>query len=126
SAAGYGVELVEETPGARLGAGLAEHADRRVYLREFAVVGAMSSQLDEQVTRALRMEPDLAVILIGANDVTHQTLPAASVRHLSAAVRRLRDAGVAVLVGTCPDLGTVKPIAPPLRQVARAWSRRLA
>jgi hypothetical protein len=31
-----------------------------------------------------------------------------------------------VLVGTCPDLGTVRPIPPPLKQVARAWSRRLA
>ena len=31
-----------------------------------------------------------------------------------------------MVVGTCPDLGTVKPIAPPLRQVARTWSRRLA
>jgi len=48
------------------------------------------------------------------------------VRHLSEGVRRLREAGVAVVVGTCPDLGTLKPIAPPLKQVARAWSRRLA
>ena len=47
-------------------------------------------------------------------------------RHLSEAVRTLRDAGVEVVVGTCPDLGTVRPIPPPLRQVARAWSRRLA
>ena len=47
-------------------------------------------------------------------------------RHLSEGVRRLRDAGVQVVVGTCPDLGTIKPIAPPLKQVARAWSRRLA
>ena len=31
-----------------------------------------------------------------------------------------------VVVGTCPDLGTVRPLAPPLRQVARRWSRRLA
>ena len=31
-----------------------------------------------------------------------------------------------MVVGTCPDLGTVEPIAPPLRQVARHWSRRLA
>jgi hypothetical protein len=48
------------------------------------------------------------------------------VRYLSEAVRRLRDAGVAVVVGTCPDLGTVRPIPQPLRQVARSWSRRLA
>ena len=47
-------------------------------------------------------------------------------RHLADGVRRLREAGVEVVVGTCPDLGTVEPIAPPLRQVARRWSRRLA
>lgn len=126
SAAGYGVERVEETPGALLASGLAERADRRVYLRDFAIVGAMSSDLSSQIDRALPTEPHVAVVLIGANDVTHSVLPSASVRHLSEAVRRLREAGVAVLVGTCPDLGTIKPIAPPLKQVARAWSRRLA
>ena len=31
----------------------------------------------------------------------------------------LRSARTQVVVGTCPDLGTVRPIAPPLRQVAR-------
>ena len=126
SAAGYGVERVEETPGALLASGVAERADRRVYLREFAVVGARSADLDGQVDRTLPIEPDVAVILIGANDVTHMVPPARSVGHLADAVRRLREAGVAVLVGTCPDLGTIKPIAPPLKQLARAWSRRMA
>jgi len=126
SAAGYGVDRVEETPGALLASGLAERADRRVHLREVAVVGAQSSDLAAQIERALPSEPDVAVILIGANDVTHTVLPSHSVRQLSEAVRRLREAGVAVVVGTCPDLGTIKPIAPPLKQVARAWSRRLA
>lgn len=126
SAAGYGVDRVEETPGALLASGVAEHADRRVYLRDFAVVGAKSSDLAEQIDRTLPIEPDVAVILIGANDVTHTVLPSASVRYLSEGVRRLRAAGVAVVVGTCPDLGTLKPIAPPLKQVARTWSRRLA
>lgn len=126
SAAGYGCERVEETPGALLASGVAEQADRRVYLREFAVVGAESRDLAAQVDRTLPIEPDLAVILIGANDVTHQVRPATSVRHLAESVQRLREAGVAVLVGTCPDLGTLKPIVPPLKQVARQWSRRLA
>ena len=44
SAAGYGCERVEETPGALLASGVAERADRRVYLREFAVVGAESAR----------------------------------------------------------------------------------
>lgn len=126
SAAGYGVELIEETPGALLASWAAGQADRRVHLRAFAKIGARSSDLEGQVDRALPTGPDVAVILIGANDVTHRVSPAASVRHLADAVRRLEEAGVATVVGTCPDLGTVKPIPPPLKQVARTWSRRLA
>ncbi len=126
SACGYGVERVEETPGALIGSGVAEQGDRRVYLRQFCVVGAVSADLRGQIDKALPIEPDVALILIGANDVTHVTRPSESVRHLSEGVRRLREAGVQVVVGTCPDLGTIKPIAPPLKQIARAWSRRLA
>lgn len=126
SACGYGVDRVEETPGSLLASGVAGQGDRRVYLREFCRVGAVSADLAGQVDRALPIEPHLAVILIGANDVTHVQSPSESVRHLSEAVHRLRSAGVEVVVGTCPDLGTIKPIAPPLKQVARAWSRRLA
>jgi lysophospholipase L1-like esterase len=126
SAAGYGVDRVEETPGAMIASGLSEHAGRRVYLRDFAVVGARSPDLKTQIDRALPIDPEVAVILIGANDVTHKTLPPESVRHLSEGVRRLREAGVEIVVGTCPDHGTVRPIAPPLKQVARVWSRRLA
>jgi hypothetical protein len=33
---------------------------------------------------------------------------------------------VDVVVGTCPDLGTIEPIAQPLRYIARRWSRQLA
>jgi lysophospholipase L1-like esterase len=126
SAAGYGVERVEETPGALLASGVGRHADRRVYLKEVCVVGARSSDLKAQVDRALPIEPEVAVILIGGNDVTNTVLPGQSVRFLSEAVRRLTAAGAKVVVGTCPDLGTIQPIAPPLRQVARLWSRRLA
>lgn len=126
SAVGYGVERVEQTPGAHLASGLAEAADRRVYLRSLAVVGAQTRDLAAQIEQALPMAPHVAVILIGGNDVTHRVLPSESVRLLEQGVRRLREAGAEVVVGTCPDLGTIEPIAPPLRQVARAWSRRLA
>ncbi len=68
----------------------------------------------------------MAIIVIGTNDVTHTVLPSESVRLLDLAVRRLRAAGCEVVVGTCPDLGTIKPVPHPLRFVAREWSRRLA
>ncbi len=126
SAAGYGVDSVEETPGAFIASGVAEAADRRVYLVSVARVGAQSKDLADQVDAVLPLEPHVAVLFIGANDVTHAVHVRTSARLLGRSVRRLREAGVEVVVATCPDLGTIEPLAPPLRQIARAWSRRLA
>src|ERR671927_149505 len=60
------------TIGALLAAGLAEQLRRPVQLRCFAVVGAESAELPPQVERAIAMHPDLAVIMVGGNDVTHR------------------------------------------------------
>jgi lysophospholipase L1-like esterase len=126
SAAGLGVHRPEETPGALLAGGLAEAAHRPVQLVNVARSGAQTSDLERQLELALAHRPEVAVVMIGANDVTHRVRPAVSVRLLAEAVRRLREAGIEVVVGTCPDLGTVEPIAQPLRTIARAWSRNLA
>jgi lysophospholipase L1-like esterase len=126
SAAGYGVHRTRETPGALLATGISRRLRRPVRLRRFAVVGAESSRLRPQVDAAVETCPDLAVILIGANDVTHRASQVAAVQHLVDAVRRLRAAGAEVVVGTCPDLGAIVPIKPPLRWLARRWSRQLA
>src|SRR4051812_6261688 len=126
SAVGLGVHRAAQTPGVLLAAALAELAERPVRLVRLAVSGAKSWQLDEQVDKALLEHPDVALIMIGANDVTSRTAPPVSVRHLRDAVRRLTEAGTEVVVGTCPDLGTVRPIAQPLRWLARRWSRQLA
>jgi lysophospholipase L1-like esterase len=126
TAVGLGVERAAETPGVLIAAALAELAERPVRLVRLAVSGAESRELDEQVDRALAERPDVALIMIGANDVTTFTKPAVSVRHLETAVRRLIGVGCEVVVGTCPDLGTIRPIAQPLRLLARRWSRQMA
>ncbi|MCW2678406.1 MAG: Lysophospholipase L1-like esterase [Modestobacter sp.] len=126
SAVGLGVEKAEQTPGVLVASALAELAERPVRLVRLAVSGAVSSRLDAQVELALAEHPDVAVIMIGANDVTSRARPATSVRHLADAVRRLVGAGCQVVVGTCPDLGTIRPIRQPLRLLARRWSRNLA
>ncbi|WP_078512037.1 SGNH/GDSL hydrolase family protein, partial [Streptomyces sp. e14] len=129
TAAGQGVHRAGQTPGALLASGLAAVAERPVRLRNVAVTGARSDDLDRQVSLVLAdpaQPPDICVIMIGANDVTHRMPPTRSVRHLSAAVRRLRTAGAEVVVGTCPDLGTIEPVQQPLRWLARRTSRQLA
>jgi lysophospholipase L1-like esterase len=126
TAAGYGVHRTRETPGALLATGISRRLERPVRLRRFAMVGARSADLAPQVEAALEHAPDLAVILIGGNDVTHRTPVSVAVQHLVKAVRALREAGAQVVVGTCPDLGAIRPIKPPLRWLARHWSRQLA
>ncbi|TDC71616.1 SGNH/GDSL hydrolase family protein [Actinomadura sp. GC306] len=126
TAAGLGVHRPDETPAALLATGLSAIADRPVRLTNVARSGSRSQALSGQVDRALQTRPDLAVIMIGGNDVTARVAPAESVRHLGLAVARLRAAGSEVVVGTCPDLGTVKPLMQPLRYIARRASRQLA
>jgi lysophospholipase L1-like esterase len=126
SAVGLGVERASETPGVLIAAALAELAERPVRLVRLAVSGAGSRDLEAQVDKALAERPAVALIMIGANDVTSRARPAVSVRHLAEAVGRLVEAGCEVVVGTCPDLGTIRPIGQPLRLLARRWSRQLA
>jgi lysophospholipase L1-like esterase len=126
SAAGYGADVPRNTPGALLAAGLAEQVRRPVTVYCFAVVGAESRALEPQVERALEVRPDVAVILVGGNDVTHRRPVGEAIHYLVTAVRALRQTGAEVVVGTCPDLGTIQPIQPPLRWMARRWSRQMA
>ncbi|HEX6969942.1 MAG TPA: SGNH/GDSL hydrolase family protein [Micromonosporaceae bacterium] len=128
---GVGVDQLGDTLGGQLAALLAEgpqgSTPRQVRLSSVGVVGSRSMDLSTQVARALLGErPDVAVILVGAHDATDLRRPGEAAAYLGAAVRRLRDAGVEVVVGTCPDLGAVRAIAPPLRQVVGWLGRRTA
>lgn len=125
-AAGLGAAQPYYTPGAMLAQGISNVLDRPVRFVNVATVGARSADLPAQVERALQVRPQVAVIIIGGNDVTHFGRPQTAVGHLEDAVRRLRAAGCQVVVATCPDVGTVRPIPQPSRWVARRLSRQLA
>lgn len=125
-AAGLGAEHAYNTPAAMLAQGISNVLDRPVRLMNAATVGARSADLPAQVDRALHMRPHIAVIIIGANDITHVGRPQTAVGYLEDSVRRLREVGCEVVVGTCPDVGSVQPIPQPLRWIARRLSRQLA
>jgi lysophospholipase L1-like esterase len=128
TAKGMGADNANQTFGAIVSTAVAALAGRPVQLTNVSVVGATSPDLDGQLDEALKQvpHPDVTIIVVGANDVTSRLSRTDAVAHLADAVRRLRDAGSEVVVGTCPDLGAVKPVPQPLRQLARQWSRRLA
>jgi lysophospholipase L1-like esterase len=126
TAAGYGVHTDRDTPAAQLAIGISEAARRPVHVTNVAIVGAESPDLLPQVTALGTRPPELVIIMIGANDVTELTKPAVAVPFLEDAVRALRAMGTEVVVGTCPDLGTIRPLAQPLRAYARRLSRKMA
>ena len=107
----------------RLGPRLVDALSQRgvdVELGTFAVPGARSSGLARQVDTALPWGPDVAVIVIGANDLTHREPVATAARALAEAVGRLREAGAEVVVAPAPDLSAVPHVPLALRAVVRA------
>ena len=126
-AAGLGAELPKETLGARLATRLAKATRRTVRLRTVAQVGSESSMLAGQLaTLPASYRPDVGVIIVGGNDVTHRVPVSESVRHLEEAIADLRARGAEVVVGSCPDLGALRPVPQPLRALGSRASRQLA
>lgn len=126
-AAGLGAERAKHTLGGRLARGIARDTGRSVRLRTAAVVGSESSMLAAQLASLpSSYRPDVAVVVVGGNDVTHRVPVADSVRHLAEAVGDLRARGAEVVVGTCPDLGALRPVPQPLRALGSRASRQLA
>lgn len=126
-AAGLGAESARQTLGAHLARRLAKRSRRAVRLRTEAIVGAESSMLPAQLANLpVGYRPDVAVIIVGGNDVTHRIRTSTSVRHLREAIQDLRDRGSEVVVGTCPDLSALTSVPQPLRALAGRSSRQLA
>jgi lysophospholipase L1-like esterase len=118
---GQGAARTADTPASRLVAGLFDHGIDAA-AEVFAVPGARSTGLPAQVDRALSWDPDAAVVVIGANDLTHRVPPLLAARHLETAVRRLRGGGAEVVVAPAPDLSIVPHVPASMRALVRAGS----
>lgn len=126
-AAGLGADKPKHTLGARLAKGLGKEAGRAVRLTTLARVGAESSDLDAQLAQLPRgVRLDVAVIVVGGNDLTHRVPVTESIAALTNAIEALRLRGAEVVVGTCPDLRALTPVPQPLRTLGSRAARQLA
>jgi lysophospholipase L1-like esterase len=82
-----------------------------------AVRGQTSREvLDSQLERALALEPDVALLMAGVNDLLKPRLDRAVLREtLLTMYRRLHESGARVLTFTMPDMSRVAPVAAVLR-----------
>lgn len=121
---GQGAARPEERLTDRLVAGLAA-AGATVAARVLAVSGARSADLAAQVGRAEDEPPDVAVVVIGANDLMHFTPVDRAAAALDDALRRLSALGAEVVVAPAPDLSVVPLVPDRFRPVVREVSLRL-
>jgi lysophospholipase L1-like esterase len=121
---GTGAARVEDTLGRRLTAALTADGFA-VDLHVLAVPGAVSRDLAGQVRRAESLDADVAVIVIGANDLARFVPSAQAAASLGAAVTALRATGTDVVVVPAPDMSSVPFVPPAFRSVVRAASLRL-
>jgi lysophospholipase L1-like esterase len=115
---GQGAARPQDRLGPRLAAALtADGFD--VDLHVLAVPRAVSADLAAQVRRAAPLAPDLAVVVIGANDLARFVPAADAARALQSAVTALQAMGADVVVVPAPDMSVVPFVPPALRSLVR-------
>ncbi len=116
----------------RLATRLAELNPSLLYAN-LAVRGKLAGEVhEEQLAAALALEPDVATVVAGVNDVLSTKFDAAAVaRHLEEMFAALTAAGAQVGTVTFPNVGQIAPLARPLvprvvalnEQIRRAAAR---
>lgn len=104
---------------------LSAATNRPVELHSFGVGGATAAQVAAtQLTAAISVQPDLALVSVGANDVIRGVRWSRLVSDLDRIVAALVASGSVVITSGVGDLGAIPRLAPPLRQMATALGRR--
>jgi lysophospholipase L1-like esterase len=117
---GQGATRNSDTVGSRLAARLIATS-----AAVFAIPGARSDSLPGQVARAKTVRPQLALIMVGANDLTHFVSYDLAARQLGEAVAALTAAGAKVVVAPAPDLSLLPWVPAHLRSMLRSGSALL-
>lgn len=98
---------------------------RHVTLRSFAVSGSRAEDLlGKQLDPAIRFEPDLVVVSVGANDVIKGVGVKPFQEQLDTLVEALTRTGAVVMLSGVGDIGTIPRLKPPLRNLMTRRSAR--
>jgi lysophospholipase L1-like esterase len=124
TAAGVGSPKPEQSLAVLVADRVADRLGRRVHVVSKGMSGARTATvLADQVPLLEAAKPDVVLIVIGANDVTHVTAPWTMRRQTAALVEAARKAGHApVVIGGIPQFRTVPALLQPLRWVTGEYA----
>lgn len=102
--------------------------DHQVHLTNYGVSGArVADVLNKQVQKAATAKPDLVLIAIGANDVTHLTGLASIQKNMTSIIATLQSANpnIKIVLTGSPAMGSVSRFAPPTQWLAGCRVRQV-
>ncbi|WP_448072925.1 SGNH/GDSL hydrolase family protein [Georgenia yuyongxinii] len=118
--AGVGVRDVTEALPVQLAQRTADAAGRPVHVIGYARSGARTLDVSIKQVPMVRRVPDVSVLTVGTNDVTHLTSLPALVRSSRDLLDALLALGAPVVMSSLPEFRAMRAVPRPLRDVARA------
>ena len=115
--AGVGVHQVEDALPVQLAQRVAESLGRPVHVVGYARSGARTIDVLTEQIPLVRHVPDVAVLVVGTNDVTGVTMPARLARGSRALLDALESLGAAVVMSSLPRFRAMRRLPHPLMEV---------
>lgn len=116
------------TEGYAVGAARYLAQQHSVTWKNVGISGARAADVaTTQVAQAVRFKPDVALVAVGANDVTHLTSVGAVRTSLESTITQLQAANpnVKIILTGSPDMGSPPRIPQPLRWLAGERTKRV-
>jgi len=99
-----------------------------VTMQNFGISGAVAQDvLTQQLPKAVQLSPDVVLLAVGANDVTHFTASTKVRDSLNQTIRQLQASNpkVAIILTGSPQMGSIPRFPQPIRYVAGVRTAKL-
>lgn len=122
SVAGVGVYALEEPLPVQLAQRVADGSGRHVHVVGYARSGARTRDVLAGQVPSMRHAPDVSVVVVGTNDVTHLTSLLPLARSSAELFSALADQRAPVVVSSLPEFRAMRLLPNPLSAAVRSYS----
>lgn len=115
--AGVGVDRLADTLPVLIASRVAARTGRPVHVVSYGRSGARTRDVLSEQTALIPLRPDVTVVLVGTNDVTHLVAPPRLAKVTAALLANLADLGAPVVMSSLPELRAMRAVPPVVRGI---------